>query len=188
MAVIIGLSGDAFRDETTASIVRPLLHALLPWASATTIDAVHWLIRKSAHVTEYAILATLWFVALRQRPDTSRRGAAWRALLIAVGWAVVDELYQASGTTRSGSARDVGIDASGALVASFVTGYGWRYTLACLTTVLLWLAAAGGAALIILNLSTGVASGVLWLTVPAAAALLVWRWRRNVARPVDPGV
>jgi VanZ family protein len=188
MAVIIGFSGGTFRDEATGSVVRPLLHALFPWATAMTIDALHYLIRKSAHLFEYAILATLWFTALQRGADASKRAATWQALIISIGWGIVDELYQASGTTRAGSARDVAIDASGALVASFFSGYGWRYAVTRLTAALLWIAAAGGAAVIVLNLSTGVASGVLWLTVPAAAALLVWRWRRNVVRPVDPGV
>jgi VanZ family protein len=184
MAMIIWFSGNTFRDEATASVVRPLLQALFPWASVGTIEAVHWLIRKSAHVTEYAVLTTLWFVPLSRNQRRSRRGSALVAFLIAIGWAVVDELYQAASVTRTGSARDVGIDATGALVASFFTGFGWRHAAACLTTALLWMAAAGGTAIIAVNLTTGVPSGILWLTVPMATAVIVWRWRRN--RPSDP--
>jgi VanZ family protein len=186
MAVILSLSGDTFSDAATGSIIRPLLHALLPWASATTVDAVHWLIRKWAHLAEYAVLATLWFVALTHRARLSRRHAARGAFVIAVCWAVVDELYQAIGVSRSGSARDVGIDATGALVASFFTGFGWRDAVAYLTTALLWIAAVGGAGLIAVNLTVGVSSGVLWVTVPAAVALLVWRRRRPPVREPEP--
>ena len=41
-----------------------------------------------------------------------------------------------------------------------------------LTKITLWIAAVGGAALIILNVVTDVGSGVLWLTVPAAVVAL----------------
>jgi VanZ family protein len=186
MAVILSLAGTTFSDAATGSVIRPLLKSVLPWASATTVDAVHWLIRKWAHLTEYFVLATLWFIALARSAHLPRRRAAWLAFVIAVGWAVVDELYQATTVSRSGSAGDVGIDATGALVASFFTGFGWRDAVAYLTTALLWLAAVGGAALIAVNLSTGVPSGVLWVTVPAAIALLVWQRRRQAARPPDP--
>ena len=182
---MLWFSGGTFRDEATASVVRPLLQALLPWAAAGSIDALHWLIRKSAHVTEYAILATLWFLPLRRRVGLTRRAAASRAFVIAIGWAILDELYQAAGTTRTGSAADVGIDATGALVASVFAGCGWRDAIAYLTTALLWLAALGGAAVIGVNLAAGVPSGILWVTVPAAAALLLWRRRRSVAHPPD---
>ena len=183
MVVILSFSGDAFRDEATKSVVRPLLEALIPWASARTIEALHYLVRKSAHVMEYAILATLWFVALTRNTRFGRGRSTWIAFAIAVVWAVIDELYQARSVSRSGSAGDVGIDAAGALVASFFTRFGWRSVVRYLTTGLLWTAAAGGAASIAINLTTGVPSGILWVTVPMATALLVWRWRRNLGRP-----
>jgi VanZ family protein len=177
MAVILSLSGDTFRDQATASVVRPLLEALLPWASAHMIDGLHWLIRKSAHMTEYGILATLWFGALTRTTRLTRRGATWVAFVVAVAWAAVDELHQATTTTRSGSASDVGIDATGAAVAAFFTGAGWREALRYLTTALLWIAAVGGAAVIAVNVTTGAPSGILWLTVPAAVGVLLWRAR-----------
>jgi VanZ family protein len=186
MALIMSLSGDTFRDQATASIVRPLLEALLPWASAHMIDGLHWLIRKSAHVTEYGILATLWFIALTRNTRLTRRGATWGAFVFAVAWAVVDELHQATTASRSGSPGDVGIDATGAVVAAFFTRVGWRDGLRYATTALLWFAAVGGAAVITVNITTGVPSGILWITVPVAVGVLVWRARRVSARPPAP--
>jgi VanZ family protein len=182
MALILSFSGDSFRDEATGSVVRPMLAALLPWASARTIDGLHWLIRKSAHMTEYAILATFWFIALTRNTRLTRRGATWGAFVIAVAWAAVDELYQATTVSRSGSASDVGIDATGAIVASFFTGVGWRHAVGYVTTALLWMAAVGGAGVIAVNVATGVPSGILWVTAPAAVGFLVWRARRGSAR------
>jgi VanZ family protein len=186
MVVILSLSGDTFRDTATASVVRPVLEALLPWASAGMIDGLHWLIRKSAHVTEYGVLATLWFVALTRNTRLTRRGATWGALVIAIAWAVVDELHQATTTSRTGSVRDVGIDVTGAAVAAFFTGVGWREALRYVTTALLWIAAVGGAAIIAVNIATGVPSGILWVTVPTAMGVLVWRARRVSARSPSP--
>ena len=51
-------SGEASMAETSR-FIRPLLEFLFPNASAATIDLYHGYIRKSAHFTEYGILALL---------------------------------------------------------------------------------------------------------------------------------
>jgi VanZ family protein len=182
MAMIMWFSTGDFSAENTGSVLRPLLHWLLPWASSSQIAAVHALVRKTAHMTEYAVLAALWFVALTRERRWSARRAAWLALLVAIGWACLDELHQATEPSRTASVGDVGFDTAGALVASSVARLGWRRAIGHLTTMLLWTAAAGGAIVIAINLASGVASGVLWVTVPLAAALLVLR-RWWTARP-----
>ncbi len=85
MAAIMWFSGGDFSAENTGSILRPLVRWLLPGASDAQIAALHALIRKGAHVTEYALLAALWFVALTRERGLSRRRAAWLAFLVAVG-------------------------------------------------------------------------------------------------------
>src|SRR5438132_167008 len=107
MAAIVWFSGGAFSAENTGSVLRPLVRWLLPGASDAQIAALHALIRKSAHVTEYAVLAALWFVALTRERGLSRPRAAWLAFLVAVGWACLDELHQATEPSRTGSAMDV---------------------------------------------------------------------------------
>jgi len=181
MAAIMWFSSGDFSAENTGSILGPLLRWLLPWASPAQINALHGMVRKAAHVAEYAALATLWFIAFTREPRWSARTAAWAALLISIGWAFLDELHQATEPSRTASIIDVGYDAAGALLASMVARAGWRRAVTRLTTALLWAAAAGGAAIIAINLASGVGSGVLWLTVPAAAALLLLRWRKSVA-------
>jgi hypothetical protein len=54
-------------------------------------------------------------------------------------------------------------------------------TAGALTSLLLWLAAAGGAVALAVNYATGVPSGHLWVTVPAAALVLAarHRWSRR---------
>ena len=62
---------------------------------------------------------------------------------------------------------------------------GWRPALNGATTILLWLAAAGGAAAIALNAWAGVPSGPLWVTTPAAVLTLLARAR--LRRKADAG-
>ena len=188
MAAIMWFSTGDFSAEHTGSFLGPLLRWLAPWASAAQIAAVHGVVRKAAHLTEYAILAALWFTAFTRERRWSRRPAAWAALLISIGWAFLDELQQATEPSRTASAADVGYDAAGALLAMIVARVGWARATAAATTALLWVAAAGGAAALALDLATGVRPGVLWLTVPAATALLIWRLatRRRRASPIAP--
>jgi VanZ family protein len=64
------------------------------------------LLRKLAHLTEYAILGALVFRATR-RP--------WLALALAAAYAASDEVHQHFVEGRHASPLDVGIDAVGAL-------------------------------------------------------------------------
>ena len=182
MTMIMWFSTGDFSAENTGSVLGPFLEWLLPWAMPSQIAALHALVRKTAHMTEYAVLAALWFVALTRERRWSARRAAWLALIVAVGWAFLDELHQATVPSRTASVGDIGFDTAGALVATSVARLGWRRAIGSLTTTLLWTAAAGGALVIAVNLASGVASGVLWITVPLAAALLLLR-RRWTARP-----
>jgi VanZ family protein len=117
MAAIFALSSDAGSAEHTSRFLLPLVRWLFPWASPSQIDAVHWLVRKLGHVVEYAVLAALWWRALRSGRGLAPSTSAWTALIIAVAWAVLDELHQSTVASRTASAADVVIDAAGAGVA-----------------------------------------------------------------------
>ena len=71
--------------------------------------------RKVAHFCEYALLAALWWRALRTR--VPHRRALVLGFVIAVLYAVSDEFHQTFESGRNGSPIDVGIDAAGALTA-----------------------------------------------------------------------
>jgi VanZ family protein len=172
MALILWLGSDGGSAEQTGRLILPALRFLFPSASPLQLEAIHAVVRKLAHLTEYAILTALWLRAFVVARGTVRERAAWQACAIAVAWAVIDESLQSMGTSRTGSPTDVVIDAVGELVVELPGGFGWRLPLA-LTHVALWIAAAGGAALIIVNVVLDVSSGVLWLTVPGAVVALV---------------
>ena len=183
MAVILWLASDSGSADHTGRVIGPTLRLLFPHASPLQIEAMHGVIRKLAHAVEYAILAGLWFRAFVRGTTAGPRPAAWRAWMIAVVWAVIDESYQSTIGSRRGSPLDVLVDTAGALAVAVPAGYGWRPTADRLTRALLWIAAVGGAGLVALNLVAGVESGLLWLTAPAAMIALVLFRRRRTSGP-----
>ena len=182
MVTIAWFSTAEFSADNTGSVLRPLLRWLLPGATEAQLATLHLLMRKIAHVTEYAVLAALWFVALTRERGLPRRRAAWVALGVAVVWAVLDELHQATVPSRTASAMDVVFDAAGATVAAVVGRYGSSRVLDVAALIFLWTAAAGGAVVIAIDLASGVSAGVLWLTVPAAAFALALRRQMALRR------
>ena len=175
MAVIVGLSTDAGSSEHTKSWLLPLFRILAPWATPAQLEALHWLARRLAHLSEYAILAALWLRAFVRGRNLSPRAAGLLALAISVAWAILDELHQSFVPTRSASLADVLVDTAGALIALTVVHIGWRQAVDHTTTPLLWIALVGGAAFLLVNAILGVPSGPLWLTAPAAGMALIIR-------------
>lgn len=110
MAAIAGVSGDSFSVEATGSRLLPWLAWLLPGASPVTLHHLHFVLRKLAHLGEYAVLGGLWLWALGPG-----RPAAW-AVALAAGWALVDEARQGPAASRSASPLDVVLDVFGAVL------------------------------------------------------------------------
>src|SRR3954447_16388606 len=63
-------------------------------------------LRKLAHMTEYAVLYLLWLRALPDAPP-------WVPVAIALGYAITDELHQGFVQGRHASPLDVAIDGVG---------------------------------------------------------------------------
>jgi len=88
------------------------------WVSSGPVPSVvpdqflDLLLKKAGHFSAYALLAVLWWLALRGR--LTPRVALVVAFAIAAGCAGSDELHQAFSPTRHPSVLDVGIDALGA--------------------------------------------------------------------------
>jgi VanZ family protein len=179
MAIILWLSSDAGSSQHTGSIIIPILHALFPAASELQLERMHGLIRKLGHLTEYGLLAALWMRAFVAGTGLTWRAAAWRAVLIAAVWASIDETYQSTVSSRTSSPIDVMIDTTGATIVTLLVGLGWRPVVDSFTAALLWIAAIGGAVLIVLNVLAGVPPGWLWITAPAAFLLIALRSRRR---------
>jgi VanZ family protein len=97
--------------------MRPL-HALFPSASEATLNAIHFVLRKVGHFTEYAILALL---AARAFRTSSRRLLRerwfWIGLVVVVVYALFDEFHQVFVPSRTASIYDSMIDTAGGLAA-----------------------------------------------------------------------
>jgi len=115
MVVISGLSTDAFSATETSQFILPLLRWLLPDASPETLGSLHGIIRKAAHVTEFAVLSLLWYRALDWSRGKRRIAPALWAFFLASAFGGLDEAHQLFVPSRSASIVDVGWDSFGAL-------------------------------------------------------------------------
>jgi VanZ family protein len=94
---------------------------LFPHTSPETLDIIHYIVRKVAHFTEYAILGFLAARAFRTspRPAISTRWILICATLIVV-YALMDEYHQSFVPSRTASIFDSLIDTAGGLTALLV--------------------------------------------------------------------
>lgn len=125
--VIYSASGDKKSVQHSSRIIEPIVRWLIPDVSDESVRTVVLLVRKTAHVTEYAIFALLLWRGFRstiwrKAVDWPWRcaGAAWG---VAVGFAITDEWHQLFVPGRQGSGWDVLIDSLGA--AAGLTMWWW---------------------------------------------------------------
>lgn len=121
MALIYLGSTDAMSPQNTSRIIGPILRFFWPGISDEAIGLVQTFARKSAHATEYGVLALLVWRARRQPVRGDRRPWCWRearlAFLVAVAYAVTDEFHQSFVPSRTGQLTDVAMDTAGAAAA-----------------------------------------------------------------------
>ncbi len=98
---------------------------LFPDVSPATLAAIHFVVRKTAHAVEYAVLALLAWLALRPSLRLSLRGNAVLVLVIVAAVGIADEANQARLATRTGSAWDVALDLAGGGLALAIV-FAWR--------------------------------------------------------------
>lgn len=128
MGVIFACSTGLGGADHTSRFLGPLLRWLLPHAAPETLAEAHFLLRKAAHLAEYAVLALLALRAGRRSLRPTATGWSWKAaglaLLISVGYAATDEFHQTFVRGRTPSPGDVLIDGTGAALA--LVGAGLR--------------------------------------------------------------
>jgi len=104
-------------SHTSAFLTRPL-HWLFPHASDATLATIHFVIRKTGHFTEYAILALLAARAFRTSSQELLRARwFWVSLLFVVAYSLSDEFHQSFVPSRTASIYDSMIDSAGGLTA-----------------------------------------------------------------------
>jgi VanZ family protein len=118
MVVIYSASGDRKSVQHSSRLIEPLLRWLFPHLANETVWQIVWLVRKCAHLTEFAILALLVWRALGASPAPGTRTWSWglarNAWLFVLLYAASDELHQWFVPNRQASGWDVLIDSSGA--------------------------------------------------------------------------
>ena len=116
LIVISIFSTAEFSSISTSGLIGPLLLWLFPDLSESRLAALHFLIRKAGHLSEYAILALL---ARRAFVTSSRANIQRRwfefALLLVTGYALLDEFHQSFVPSRTASIYDSAIDVAGGL-------------------------------------------------------------------------
>jgi VanZ family protein len=81
LVLVLFLGSADFSAQETGRFVLPALKFLIPGTPPAQLQALHLILRKLAHIAEYAVLALLWFKAVRQVGGRTLRTAAWVALL-----------------------------------------------------------------------------------------------------------
>jgi VanZ family protein len=121
MTVISTMSSRAFSAENTGRYLDPLLRFFFPHLSAAQFATAHWMVRKTAHFSEFFVLGCLLYWALR-RGRQPRWRTAWmmQALALGVLYSLVDEAHQAFVPNRTSSLLDSVIDSLGAASSQVV--------------------------------------------------------------------
>jgi VanZ family protein len=115
--LIYHLSSAGFGSSFTQWVLSQILSLFQIHVSPGTIDFLNFLMRKLAHLTEYAVLAQLLYVSLIRVTELEwqRRAAFWSAV-IAGAYSLTDEFHQLFVPNRTASLFDCAIDTTGAIL------------------------------------------------------------------------
>ena len=120
MVLIFSASADTHSFQHSSRLFEPLMHWLFPAMPPATIEAIHHVFRKTCHLTEYAVLALLFWRALhkpvKQDPRPWRWDEAGLVLAVVFAYAASDEFHQIFVPNRTPLVSDVMIDTSGGVI------------------------------------------------------------------------
>jgi VanZ family protein len=126
MAIIFSASADSKSGPTSSRLIAPFVRFFVPDISPENLDEIVFVVRKAAHVTEYAVLSWLLARALT-KPATPTgawtRKAALAAWLVASLYSTTDELHQSFVPNREARWADIIIDSTGAALG--IVGFFW---------------------------------------------------------------
>lgn len=118
MVLISFASSSEFSALNTSQVLRPLILWVFPNLSEERVAAIHFLTRKLAHFTEYAVLGIFSARAFASSAnDLVQRHWFRVALLLIVCYALLDEFHQSFVPSRTASIYDSAIDVAGGLTA-----------------------------------------------------------------------
>ena len=126
IGVIFVLSSPGGSSANTSMIVGPLLNFFFPDMSDASRELVHMYVRKTAHFTEYAVLASLAFRAFSRSSGVVYQIRWVLPIVLVAAVASLDEFNQSYEAARTGSPYDVLMDICGG-VAAVVILFGLNY-------------------------------------------------------------
>lgn len=111
---VLFASSESFSASNTSRIIRPLLLWLDPHISEESLAYAHFLVRKTAHFSEYGLLALLAARAFYTSHKDGLRRLWWLAAFALVACvALVDEYHQSFLPSRTGTIYDSLLDMTG---------------------------------------------------------------------------
>jgi VanZ family protein len=115
---VLYASSASFSASNTSRIIRPLLLWLFPAIAEASIERVHFLVRKTAHFTEYALLALLAARAFHTSQRAQLKRFWWLAAFALVACvSLADEYHQSFVPSRTGTIYDSFLDMAGGATA-----------------------------------------------------------------------
>jgi VanZ family protein len=115
---VLFASSSNFSASNTSRVIRPLLLWLFPDISEESLVYAHFLVRKAAHFSEYALLALLAARAFRTSHREKLRRRWWLAAFSLVACvALADEYHQSLLPSRTGTIYDSLLDMAGGAAA-----------------------------------------------------------------------
>ena len=126
LGVMYYFSTDVFSGENTRGALDWILHWLWP-AGTAHLTQLNFIVRKTMHFTEYAVLAALGYRAFRaDSPDGWRLSWACYTFALIATWALLDEFHQTHTHRRGGSIYDSMLDSAGGLTMLLVIAFASR--------------------------------------------------------------
>ena len=118
MLVISLASTREFSAFNTSQFVRPLILWIFPSLSEERVALIHFVTRKVAHFSEYAVLGILAARAFSSSANSFLRQRWFQmAVVLIVAYALLDEFHQSFVPERTASIYDSFIDIAGGLTA-----------------------------------------------------------------------
>lgn len=115
--MIFNASSAPYSSQSSARLISVVLSWLSVSVLPQSLNLLNTLFRKSAHLTEYAVLAVCIYNSVEAANDRSwSRNAAFWALLASGTYSLTDEFHQLFVPGRHASLFDCAIDTSGALL------------------------------------------------------------------------
>ena len=115
---VLFASSSGFSASNTSRVIRPLLVWLFPGISEASLLQAHFLVRKAAHFTEYALLALLAARAFHTSSRAALRRRWWLAsFALVAAVALADEYHQSFLPSRTGTIYDSLLDMAGGAAA-----------------------------------------------------------------------